>query len=197
MISNKTRPTLTNYQSFQYVWQTLALLSPVFVFIFGLMTSFYNQSIEGALFVVFGIVLIAINEGITSGMKSNVVQNGMCGHLNYYKNYFMLNSNIITSYGIAYYGLQMYFKDQINIAFLTLLSFFVLVDAMYSFLVCSISFTGFGGALLFGGAFGLVWASIWNAISVNNDSAVVKGKKETQVYVYNNGEEVARATNIT
>ena len=195
MPSNMTTSSLTTYQSFQYGWQTLALLSPVFVFIFGIMNSFYNQSIEGALFVVFGIILIACNEALSNSMKSNVLNKGMCGHLNYYKNYFMLNSNIITSFGLAYYGLHMYFRDNLNIAFLVLLSFFVFVDAIYSFLVCSVSFSSFGGALLFGGVGGLVWSSLWNIVETNTDNSAVQGKqkKETKVYVYNNGEQIASA----
>ena len=83
MPSNMTTSSLTTYQSFQYGWQTLALLSPVFVFIFGIMNSFYNQSIEGALFVVFGLILIAGNEAISNSMKSNVFKKCICGHLNY------------------------------------------------------------------------------------------------------------------
>ncbi len=172
-----------------YVWQSFSLLVPIYVLLYTIMQSFVDLNWQG--FIIFSVMIGAIlcNELLVGynilTAPSNLIST-TCGLLNFNKNYYMTNSTIILSFALGFYGLNMYFVKNINIAFLILLSFFLLMDIIYYVLICSDS--GIGGRLvasiLYGGAFGITWSYIHNTIYDNNES---KKKKKTVAAAYLNG----------
>jgi hypothetical protein len=181
-----------------YVWQSFSLLVPIYVLLHTIIQSFVDMNLQG--FIIFSVMIGAIlcNEllsgyGVLAGSFGQLSTNKSytCGLLNFNKNFIMTNSTIILSFALGFYGLNMYFVKKTNIAFLILLSFFLLMDIIYYILICS----GDGmimrliASILFGGVFGITWSSIHNAIFDNKNKG---GKKETTYTVSNNGQEVAQ-----
>ena len=172
-----------------YIWQSFSLLVPIYVLLYTIMQSFVDLNWQG--FIIFSVMIGAIlcNELLVSNNILTAPYNLIsttCGLLNFNKNYYMTNSTIILSFALGFYGLNMYFVKSINIAFLILLSFFLLMDIIYYLLICSDA--GIGGRLvasiLYGGAFGITWSSIHNAIFDNNEK---RKKKKTIAAAYLNG----------
>jgi len=178
-----------------YIWQSFSLLVPIYILLYTVMRSFVDMNWQG--FVIFSMMIVAIlgNElltgyGILNGPLS-FNRSSTCGLLNFNKNFFMTNSTIILSFALGFYGLNMYFVEKVNIAFLVLLSFFLLMDIIYYLLICSDIgiFTRLMVSILYGGIFGITWSSIHNAIFDNKKK---EKPKETTYTVSNNGQEVAK-----
>lgn len=175
-----------------YVWQSFSLLVPIYVLLHTIIQSVVDLNWQG--FIIFGVMISAIlcNELLVSKNILTAPLNltsTTCGLLNFNKNFYMTNSTIILSFALGFYGLNMYFVKKTNIAYLILLSFFLLMDIIYYVLICS----GDGiivrliVSILFGGICGITWSSIHNAIFDNKN----KDKKKNTTYtVSNNGQTV-------
>jgi len=174
-----------------YAWQSFSLLVPIYVLLYTIMQSIVNLNWQGL--IIFGVMISAIlcNELLVSKNILTAPLNltsTTCGLLNFNKNFYMTNSTIILSFALGFYGLNMYFVKKTNLAYLILLSFFLLMDIIYYILICS----GDGimvrliVSVLFGGVFGITWSSIHNVIFETK-----KEKDTTTTYaVSNNGQPV-------
>ena len=201
---------MPNRLSIGYLWQTFALVMPIFILFYTLLQSFVDMNWQG--FIIFSVVVFATicNELLVSynilsiprTFRNNVLSS--CGMLNYNKNYYMTNSTIIASFALGYYGLTMHFMRKTNIAFLILLSFILLMDIMFYLAMCGGNglMLQLGASILYGGVFGITWSSIHNAIYDNNYD---KHKRRAVAKAYVNGKEMyikeiddlsARAVNV-
>jgi len=182
---------MPNRLSIGYLWQTFALVMPIFILFYTLLQSFVDMNWQG--FIIFSVVIFATicNEFLVSYnilsvpriIRNNVISS--CGMLNYNKNYYMTNSTIIASFALGYYGLTMHFMRKTNIAFLILLSFILLMDIMFYLAMCGGNGLMLGASILYGGVFGITWSSIHNAYYDNNYD---KKKRRAVVSAYVNGE---------
>ena len=124
-----------------YGWQTFSLLTPIFMLLNILLQSAINKNIQGV--VVFSVIIFAVivNELLTSFKYLNGVipeeRSSTCGVLNLNRNYFMMNSTIILSFVLAFYGFNMFLYKKLNIIFLVVLSVFLFMDIVYYVLICS------------------------------------------------------------
>jgi hypothetical protein len=179
-----------------YNWQSFALLLPIYILLYTLMQSFADLNSQGI--IIFSVMIGAIlcNELLVGynilTAHSNLIST-TCGLLNFNKNFYMTNSTIILSLALAFYGLNMYFVKSINLPFLILLSFFLLMDIIYYVLICS----GDGiivrliTSILFGGAFGITWSYIHNKIFDNNEK---RKRRKTIAAAYLNGVSIGETT---
>ena len=113
-----------------YGWQTFSLLTPIFMLLNILLDSAVYKNIQGV--VIFSVIIftVIVNELLSAYKILDAVipeeRSSTCGILNFNRNYFMMNSTIILSFVLAFYGLNMFFYKKLNIIYLVLLSFFYL-----------------------------------------------------------------------
>lgn len=185
-----------------YAWQTFSLSTPIFMLLYILMRSAVNMSIEGVIIFSVIIFLLIVNELLSAYNILNSIipeeRSSTCGVLNFNRNYFMMNSTIILSFVLGFYGLNMYFNNNLNIAFLTLLSFFLFMDMTYYVLICSRGVNIFKhliSSIIYGGTFGLAWSyfhSLIFGIKTDKDNNSQGPSQQMSIYtVYNNGQQVA------
>lgn len=184
-----------------YGWQTFSLLTPIFMLLNILLQSAINKNIQGV--VVFSVIIFAVivNELLTTFKYLNGVipeeRSSTCGVLNLNRNYFMMNSTIILSFVLAFYGFNMFLYKNLNIIFLVVLSVFLFMDIVYYVLICSKGINIFKhimASIIYGGAIGLGWSYFHSLIFKNNKDKSQQGGGDSTYNVYNNGQLVATGT---
>ena len=180
-----------------YAWQTFALLTPIFMVLNILLDSVVYKNIQGVVIFSVIIFIVIVNELLSSFNILNAVipeeRSLTCGILNFNRNYYMMNSTIILSFVLAFYGLNMFFYKKLNIIYLALLSFFLFMDITYYLLICSKGvniFKHIFASIIYGGAIGLAWSYFHSIIFTENDKKSNPNIGYTYK-VYNNGQEVA------